>query len=104
MKELSVTKRQSIRDCKKIWKPVAEGKAKTKEEALSLMPDLKIKYSDYYSCPLCAYVIAKSGDIRYEDCSLYCSYYLTYEKYCEDYPSYDDNPVLFAQHIMKLKE
>lgn len=53
---MSYSKRQAIRDCKKLWRKVAEGKARDKYDALFLYPQF-YKYKN--ECPFCEYVKQK---------------------------------------------
>jgi len=104
-KKLFVTKRQAIRDCKKIWKLVAEGKATDKFDALRQLPDILYKYFDFAQCPLCAYAYNKEGAETPSACRKYCPYYLTYKAYCTSfYCSYTGNPIAFAKRILALKD
>jgi hypothetical protein len=101
MNKLLVTKRQAIRDCKKIWRLVAEGKAKDKYDALNQLPDLYMKYkTEHNYCPLCTYA---SGKVYRDMCSA-CPYFCTYGFDCMAYPNFVDQAILFAQNILKLKE
>ena len=50
-----LTESTAIADCKKLWSLVATGKAKNKQEALSMMPDTFIEEYTHRGCPLCTY-------------------------------------------------
>lgn len=55
-KKFTITKREAIRECKKIWKLVVDCKAENKYDAFEIL------YGDRYinkwalDCPLCEYV------------------------------------------------
>jgi len=93
---MKLTKKQAIAECKEVWKLVADGKAKDKDAALKLLEESNpllyekiINYQD--TCPLCEC----GGCDR-------CPYYEKYNLSCESYPNYNQNPLEFAQNIMKL--
>lgn len=103
---MKLTKKQAIAECKEVWKPVAEGEAHSKDEALYLLKqnnrELYLKISDYYhQCPLCQY--KRQFDEDMEDCGD-CPYYQRYEYWCDDeeFSSYITAPQAFAQNVMKL--
>ena len=112
MKKL--TKRQAIRECKRLWRLVAEGKAKDKNEALEIYPEFKT-YA--HTCPFCAYV---SGIVGIDEATkgfrpIWCNAsrfcplveqtgYRCFYNEEDDWLDYLYEPEAFASVIMALKE
>ncbi len=113
-RKLVVTKRQAIRDCKKIWKLVANGQAKSKFDALKKLPEMYNKYGIEHSyCPLCTYTEQFENRAN-QSCTLHCPFCIQYGYYCTGIGTgsklpdrlydYSANPVSFAKKILALKE
>ena len=103
-----LTKRQAIRECKRLWRTVLEGEAKEKYEALCFHP----KFFEYENmCPLCEYTqqLINHPVGVYQKCRAenICPLVQQTGAACfgEDcVADYLDNPQLFAAVIMALKE
>jgi hypothetical protein len=94
-KKLIITKAQAIKNCKKIWKLVLEGKANTRDEAIDLLLDGNI-----HACPLCAYDMQFNRNCSH--CPLITQLHLI-KGCCNEEVNYHCHPVEFAKQVMKLK-
>ena len=101
-----MTKRQAIRECKKLWRAVLDGRAKDKDEALDLF-----EFEKYtYGCPFCEYSIRKGvliGSLP-EACQSMnvCPLVQQTGWHCfyANKRAYDTHPKDFAAIIMALKD
>jgi hypothetical protein len=97
---VKLSRRQAVRDCKKVWRLVYYGKVANKLEALRLLPHLREKYRLHAGCPLCALTT-----LSVVTCLQACPYATKYGVNCMDVScDYQVNHKEFAARIMKIKE
>lgn len=98
-----MNKRQAIRDCKKLWRPVAEGKARNKPQALELHPEF---HRCNGACPFCDYSLtsAEKKGIRTLHCQECPLAQQTGWDCFEEWMDYRHYPQEFASVIMALKD
>lgn len=77
-----LTKRQAIRECKKLWREIKKSGCKTKNDFLKTLVGKKWLVKNYiFNCPLCEYSTR---------CTLDCPLFVQYNKTCSDL--WWDNP------------
>lgn len=93
--------RQAVRDCKKLWRPVAEGVVQNKYVALKLHPEFK---ELRHECPFCHYALNKTAERAILFCRECPLFQQTGWDCMHDWVNFGDRPQEFASVIMALKE
>lgn len=100
---MRLTKRQAIRECKKLWKEIKKS-GLSKNQFLCSEEGAKWRNKGYWaSCPLCEYAIRADGRGRCDRCPLV----LQYGRKCDElgYSLFGDLvPPEFFTYIKDLKE
>ena len=96
---LEITRKQAIKDCKEIWSLVANGMAKDKFEAYTLVSEsYRKRYGSASMCPFCRYTSQFKG----KNCAS-CPYVRKYKVNCMTSGfSYKWDPEEFARRIMDI--
>lgn len=99
-----MTKREAIRECKRLWKEI-EKSGLGKYDFLDSPAGTKWVDKNYkLDCPLCEYALSNSGK-HSKNCVRDCPLYLQYDMGCDDL-QYEDAPGnrFFFGAVRRLKE
>ena len=95
MEAPNLTKREAIRECKRLWKEIVKS-GLSKWRFLGSDAGEKWRKKGYIlDCPLCGYAWTR--------CGTHCPLYLQYGKGCDEMP-YDTDPKAFYEYVKGLKE
>ena len=91
-----MTKREAIRECKRLWKEIGKF-GKDKDDFLESPAGEKWLDKDYQNdCPLCEYARGKGCE--------FCPLYTQYDKGCYELNFEANPPTQFIKAVMGLKE
>lgn len=107
---MKLTKREAIRECKRLWKEIEES-GLSKREFFTTREGSYWRTKGYRAdCPLCEYTLQR-GLHRKEElgrtlCESYCPLCKQYGDHCLDlgFKGHDKHEPRFIEAIMKLKE